>query len=152
MLQDLLHLQSQARKAAPHIGMARRQPHPHARGDRNHRSAFNTADTSKGGADPQILIRPLPVNSTTITSPDGAASLIGSASNVLAKPATPGVNQTRRNIVIPRNLRHTRSRRKGLRNDPVPFILAPTPPAFRPRKHRNLTHQPLLSSLLNTCL
>src|SRR5438874_11702404 len=80
MLQDLLHLQSQARKAAPHIGMARRQPYPHARGERNHRSAFNTADTSKGGADPQILIRPLPVNSTTITSPDGAASLIGSAS------------------------------------------------------------------------
>ena len=79
MLQDLLYLQSQARKAAPHIGMPRRQPYPHARGDRNHRSAFNTADTSKGGADPQILIRPLPVNSTTITSPDGAASLIGSA-------------------------------------------------------------------------
>src|SRR6266851_7365384 len=73
-------------------------------------------------------------------------------SKVLAKPATPGVNQTRRNIVIPRNLRHTRSRRKGLRNDPAPFIPAPTPPAFRPRKHRNLTHQSLLSSLLNTCL
>src|SRR4249920_2228224 len=80
VLQDLLHLQSQARKAAPHIGMARRQPYPHARGDRNHRSAFNTADTSKGGADPQILIRPLPVSSTTITSPDGPASLIGFAS------------------------------------------------------------------------
>src|SRR5271156_2522337 len=80
MLQDLLHLQSQTRKAAPHIGMARRQPYPHARGDRNNRSAFNTADTSKGGADPQILIRPLPANSTTITSPDGAACLIGSAS------------------------------------------------------------------------
>ncbi len=79
MHQDFLHLQSQARKAAPHIGMARRQPHPHASGDWNHRSAFNTADTSKGGADPQILIRPLPVNSTTITSPDGTASSIGSA-------------------------------------------------------------------------
>src|ERR1700680_1367472 len=73
-------------------------------------------------------------------------------SKVLPKPATPRVNQTRRNIVSPRDLCHTRSRRKGLRNDPVPFILAPTPPAFRPRKHRNLTHQPLSSSLLNTCL
>src|SRR3954452_20578507 len=38
VLQDLLHLQSQARKAAPHIGMARRQPHSHARRDRDHRS------------------------------------------------------------------------------------------------------------------
>src|SRR6478736_6069746 len=73
-------------------------------------------------------------------------------SKLLAKSATPRVNQTRRNIVIPRNLRHTRSRRKGRRNDPVSFILAPTPPAFRSRKHRNLTHQQLLSLLLNTCL
>jgi hypothetical protein len=82
---------------------------------------------------------PSPVNPTTITSPDGAASLIGSASSplpqslfskVLAKPATPGVNQTCRNIVIPRNLRRTRSLRKGRRNDPAPLMLAPTPPTF----------------------
>ena len=59
--------------------------------------------------------------------------LTGSVRIRIYGSAPPRVNQTRRNIVIPRNLRHTRSRRKRLRNDPVPFILAPTPPAFRPR-------------------
>jgi hypothetical protein len=33
-------------------------------------------NTSKGGADPQILIRPLPISSTTITSPDGTNYII----------------------------------------------------------------------------
>lgn len=38
-LEHFLHAQSQARKAAPHVGMARRQPHSHARRDRDHRRA-----------------------------------------------------------------------------------------------------------------
>jgi hypothetical protein len=73
---------------------------------------------------------PSPVNPTTITSPDGAASLIGSAFIAAStKPVQQGpgeagdarcVNQTCRNIVIPRNLRRTRSLRKGRRNDPAP--------------------------------
>src|SRR5487761_2071740 len=37
MLQDLLHLQSQARKAAPHVGVARRDPDPDAARYRDHR-------------------------------------------------------------------------------------------------------------------
>src|SRR5438046_2882163 len=37
-LEHFLHAQSQARKATPHVGMARRQPHSHARRDRDHRS------------------------------------------------------------------------------------------------------------------
>jgi len=44
-LQRLLHLQSEAVHATAHVGMARRDPHPHARGNGNHRrgSAFITA-------------------------------------------------------------------------------------------------------------
>lgn len=53
-----------------------------------------------GGADPQILIRPLPVNSTTITSPDGAASLIGSASIAAStKPWSASLWRSRRRQV-----------------------------------------------------
>src|SRR5436190_19098032 len=37
-LEHFLHAQSQARKATPHISMARCQPHSHARRDRDHRS------------------------------------------------------------------------------------------------------------------
>src|ERR1700678_3667874 len=37
MLQDLLHLQSQARKAAPHVGVAGRAPDPDAARYRDHR-------------------------------------------------------------------------------------------------------------------
>src|SRR5579863_2067181 len=36
--QYLLHLQRQARKALPHVGMAGRQPYPHAARNRNHGS------------------------------------------------------------------------------------------------------------------
>lgn len=35
--QHLLHLQGQGREAFPHIGVAGRQPHSHARGNRDHR-------------------------------------------------------------------------------------------------------------------
>jgi hypothetical protein len=37
-LEHYLHAQSQARKATPYVSMARRQPHSHARRDRNHLS------------------------------------------------------------------------------------------------------------------
>src|SRR5690606_40116828 len=38
MLQHLLHPQRQRREPAPHVRMARRQPHPNACRDRDHRS------------------------------------------------------------------------------------------------------------------
>jgi len=38
VLEHFLHAQSQARKATPHVRMARRQPHSHARRERDQRS------------------------------------------------------------------------------------------------------------------
>lgn len=134
-------------KPRPHIGMARRQPYPHARGDRNHRSAFNTADISKSGADLKLpSSSSIPPRSLhrTVPLPDRLRFHRYFHNN--AKPGQQHLGEAgdarcksdRRKTVIPRNLCHTRSRRKGLRNDPAPFILAPTPPPFGPRQHRNL--------------
>jgi hypothetical protein len=68
VLEHLLHAESQARKAAPHVGVASRQPYPHARGDRNHRrSRASTMRRSASTSTPASTMtrRPL-VNSTSI--------------------------------------------------------------------------------------
>src|SRR5262249_52764555 len=52
----LLTLQRQAVHAAPHVGVADRQPHPHAGGNRDHRrdSALTTAAANSGGTEPSM--------------------------------------------------------------------------------------------------
>src|SRR4051794_33540910 len=72
-LECLLHLQRQTIEAAPHVGVATRQPDARARRDRYHRrrlplaSAFISADTVEGSTAPVIRIRLPPANSISIT-------------------------------------------------------------------------------------
>jgi len=83
-LQPLLDLQRQAVHAAPHVGMADRQPHPHPRGNRDHRpdNALTTAAANPVGIEAGMRTRALPANSISIAgvaghpapSPTGAIS------------------------------------------------------------------------------
>src|SRR6266403_2135412 len=83
-LQPLLDLQRQAVHAAPHVGVADRQPHPHPRGYRDHRpdSALTTAAANPVGIEAGMRKRALPANSISIAgaaghrapSPTGALS------------------------------------------------------------------------------
>jgi hypothetical protein len=58
-LQPLLDLQRQAIHAAPHVGVANRQPYPYPRGNRNHRpdSALTTAVASPVGIEAGMRTR-----------------------------------------------------------------------------------------------
>src|ERR1700729_1799098 len=73
-LQHLLHLERQAGKALPHVGVPRGQPHPHAGRNLNHRrrsvfaSALTSADTVEASTEPVIRIRP-PVANSISTMP-----------------------------------------------------------------------------------
>src|SRR5450631_4585080 len=74
-LQRLLHLQGEAVHATAHVGMARRDPHPHARGNGNHRrgSAFIAAAARSGSTAPEIRRRTPRPNSSSISGmPTGA--------------------------------------------------------------------------------
>jgi hypothetical protein len=68
-LQRLLHLEGQAIHAAAHVGMARRDPHPHIRRNRNHRRgrAFITVATRSGSTAPEIRKRRPRPNSNSIS-------------------------------------------------------------------------------------
>src|SRR3954469_12571271 len=93
-LEHLLHLQRQAVKAAPHVGMAARQPHPCTRRDRDHRrrlplaKLFSSADTVKRSTGPVIRIRPPPANSISMTPAGSAVGSVG------AGDATTGSGKT----------------------------------------------------------
>jgi hypothetical protein len=60
--QPLLDLDRQPVHAFAHVGPADRQPHPHARRDRDHRDAstLRTAAANSAGTDPGIRTRTLP--------------------------------------------------------------------------------------------
>src|SRR5712691_8340266 len=86
-LERLLHRQRQAVEAAPHVGMAARQPNSRASRDRDHRrrllfaSAFISADTVDALTGPVIRIRPPVANSSSMTparSGDGVDTVPGS--------------------------------------------------------------------------
>ena len=67
LLQDLLNLQRQARKAAPHIRVARREPDPHTARNRDQgRNAFKVTVINADGAPAPIRTR-ASFTSTTIT-------------------------------------------------------------------------------------
>src|ERR1051326_8168521 len=96
-LQLLLHQQRQAIEALAHVGVAGRQPHPHAARDRDHRgraifaSPAIRAETIAGSAAPVIRMRVPPANSISIV--DGvaadaaAAGTIATGENVSRAPA-----------------------------------------------------------------
>src|SRR5690606_2774299 len=98
MLQDFLHLQRQRRKAAAHVGIARRQPHSNTGRDRDHRSVSsprrsrNSTSTSTSRSTmtrrPFVLttsIRPLPAAAF-----DGGGADVGTSGVITAgtKPST----------------------------------------------------------------
>src|SRR3979411_1526816 len=66
--QRLLHLQGEAIHAAAHVGMARRDPHPHTGGNGNHRRgiAFITAAARSGSTAPEIRKRMPRPNSSSM--------------------------------------------------------------------------------------
>jgi hypothetical protein len=73
--QRLLHLQRQPVHALPHVGAADRQPHPLARGDRDHRcaNAATTAAAKAGDTEVGIRTRAFPANSISIADIGGSA-------------------------------------------------------------------------------
>src|SRR5690606_13883251 len=85
-LQTLLDQQRQARHPLAHVGVAHRDPHPHARGD--HRSAFRAAVTCPGDAAAKMLTRLPRARSTTIAGWTAAVA-VPSPSTIRAS-AKPG--------------------------------------------------------------
>lgn len=158
-LQVLLHQQSQALHALPHIGVTHRQPHPRAR--RDHRSAFTTAVTSVGVAPAKMLTRPPFTTSTTIagrcssgwptsSSTTTASVRDGSGTCSHSLRATCRSAASKRHAAAP-PASH-RSRRKRLLQNLAPFRLVPPPPTFGACEQRDLTHQLLLSALIRARL
>src|SRR3546814_6220553 len=64
--QPLLHQQRQTLHALAHVRVARGEPHPHAAGQRDHRSALSAAATRAAGADGAMLARAPQGRSTTM--------------------------------------------------------------------------------------
>src|SRR3974377_1412752 len=83
-LQPPFALKAQTVHAAPHVGVADGQPHPHPRGNRDHRpdNALTTAAANPAGIEAGMRRRALPANSISIAgavphpapSPAGAIS------------------------------------------------------------------------------
>jgi len=153
-LQPLLDLRRQAVHAAPHVGVADRQPHPHPRGNRDHRpdNALTTAAANPVGIDAGMRKRAFPANSISIAgvaghpapSPTGAIGTLGEA---MADPdlPPPPIDLAGANLRPPGDLSDHRSRRQAL-GDNRPLLLSapPTSPFragddFKPR-HRTVTN------------
>src|SRR3546814_11303907 len=64
--QPLLHQQRQTLHALAHVRVARGEPHPHAAGQRDHRSALSAAATRAAGADGAMLARAPQGRTTTM--------------------------------------------------------------------------------------
>ena len=95
-----LDLQRQAVHAAPHIGVADREPHPNPGWDWDHRrdSALTTAAANAAETAVGIRTRTLPANSTSIAgSPCTApsAAVAGGAISTGAKPLATAPNSFR---------------------------------------------------------
>jgi|SRR5258708_1150472 len=93
-LEHFLHAQSQARKATPHVGMARRQPHSHARRDRDHRSVSSPrmirSKTATSTLPSTITRRPFAVTTSRVPVAAGAArSVVGGHSDTIRAGTNP---------------------------------------------------------------
>src|SRR3546814_15957006 len=80
--QPLLHQQRQTLHALAHVRLARGEPHPHAAGQRDHRSALSAAATRAAGADGAMPAR-APQGGSTTLQPDVCDPAAGA-------PAIPG--------------------------------------------------------------
>jgi hypothetical protein len=90
LLQHLLNLQSQARKAAAHIRVARRKPDPHAARNRDHgRSAFKVAAIKADGAPAPIRTR---ASFTSTTMTPGSPATGGETDNAGDPSISTGAN------------------------------------------------------------
>src|SRR6516164_1300175 len=95
-LQTLLDLQRQAVHPAPHVRLADRQPHPHPRGNRDHRSdsALTTAAANPAGIEAGTRTRAVPANSISISgseqrterTPASDATVAAGAISISANP------------------------------------------------------------------
>src|SRR5215831_17433831 len=138
-LQPLLDLQRQTVHAAPHVGVADCQPHPHPRGNWDHRpdNALTTAAANPVGIEAGMRRRALPANSISIAgaAPHPALSLPGrSAPGEAATDPdlpTPAIDLARTNIGPLGNLRDHRFRRQALGNNRPLLLRAPPTPPFR---------------------
>src|SRR5437764_1379915 len=75
-MQDLLNLQRQGRKALPHVGIAGREPYPHAGRQRDHRGRPSVSDATTAlslaaSTAPVIRIRAPAANSIAPHVPEG---------------------------------------------------------------------------------
>src|SRR5438067_12950428 len=87
-LQPLLDLQRQTVHAAPHVGVADPQPHPHPRGNRDHRAddALTTAAANPAGVEAGMRRRALPANSISIAGTGHPAPSPTGEINTWVKP------------------------------------------------------------------
>src|SRR3546814_14098414 len=91
--QHLLHLQGKRWEALAHIGVAGRQPHPHARGNRDHRrrpsaSAATAAVSVAWSIEPVIRIRVPLANSISMAPPPAGPAGAGTGSAASGSRAT----------------------------------------------------------------
>jgi hypothetical protein len=139
----LLDLQRQAVHAAPHVGLADRQPHPHPRRNRDHRrdSTLTTAAAKPAGTEPGIRTRTLPANSSSIVGSavaTCAAGISAGAINTCAKPSataqflSPTIELASADVGAARYIADHRTRHQTLRDDRPLLVLGPAPPPFRP--------------------
>src|SRR6516165_5423983 len=119
--QHLLHLQRQRREALAHVGVARRQPHPHPSGNRDHRrsrtpmtraSALALTPSStmiRGGSPSTISIRPVGRAEAPLKTSGGGSR----RSSVARSPATScGAITAGTNPTAPAAPRRPRNRRR----------------------------------------
>ncbi len=168
-MQDLLNLQSQRRKALPHVGIARCEPYPHAGRQRGHRgrpsvSAVTTALSVAGSTALVIRIRTPAANSISIApqfpegvvngcrpGPMGTAAKRTSSSCRCSKPRLasedacarlppPHREQIQVNVTSARNLDDTARWRQTLFDDPELLGSAPAPSPLRTGQNRNRRH------------
>jgi hypothetical protein len=62
----------------------------------------------------------------------------------------PLVDQTRRDVILARHIRHDRTGRKRRRQYPALFVFTPTPSPLRPGQQGHLAHDLLLCALIRT--
>lgn len=162
-LQLLLDLKRKPLHAAPHVGVARRDPDPASRGNWDHdRSAFRVAEISAEDAPAQIRTR-ASFTSTTIRPGSEEGAAVGKdaatapsdqhgreARNLRCFPRfpPPAIDKARADIRAPRNFRSDRARLRDLRQNPRTLLIAPAPPTFVPRDQCHPTHAVQLASLL----
>src|SRR5271156_2054218 len=92
-LQRLLHDQRQPIEALAHVGVACRQPHPNARGDRDHRrvNVLTTRASAVASTSTPTMIRS-PLESTISIRPIGSGAAIEEALGASASATLNGTS------------------------------------------------------------